>query len=88
MLDGRAFFAAGYTPAGFPYGIDEDEMSDLDDADNTDEVDDIAEADSDGREVFLRKDQCRICGPHDEVGTETRSPAATFREPTGYGEPF
>jgi hypothetical protein len=26
MLDGRAFFVAGYTPDGFPYRIFDDEM--------------------------------------------------------------
>ena len=28
MLDGRAYFVAGYTSGGFPYGIFEDEMYD------------------------------------------------------------
>jgi len=30
VLDGRPYFVAGYTPGGFPYGIFEDEMHDLD----------------------------------------------------------
>lgn len=30
MMDGRPYFVAGYTPAGFPYGIYADEMGDLD----------------------------------------------------------
>lgn len=29
MMDGRPYFVAGYTPAGFPYGIYADEMGDL-----------------------------------------------------------
>ena len=28
MIDGRSYFVAGFTPAGFPYGIFEDEMHD------------------------------------------------------------
>jgi hypothetical protein len=31
MMDGRPYFVAGYTSAGFPYGVHVDEMHDLDD---------------------------------------------------------
>jgi hypothetical protein len=31
MLDGRSFFVVGFTPAGVPYGMHEDEMDPCDD---------------------------------------------------------
>ncbi|HEY6798047.1 MAG TPA: hypothetical protein VI248_25505, partial [Kineosporiaceae bacterium] len=37
MMDGRPYFVAGYTSAGFPYGVYLDEIHDLDDMQGAEE---------------------------------------------------
>jgi hypothetical protein len=73
MLDGRAFFVAGYTSGGFPYGIYEDEMHDLDH--DPDEFPSTPDRDP--------------SGPDDDDRTGTSPPpAATLRDAASRPAPF
>jgi hypothetical protein len=70
MLDGRSFFVAGYTPAGFPYGIYEDETHD-----DVHDVDD----DSDQPLSFRGGD---IARPHDDRRATAAHPSTVARGDT------
>lgn len=73
MMDGRPYFVAGYTSSGFPYGIFEDEMHDLDH-----DPDDLPSPPDRGP-----------CGPDDDDRTGTsRPPEATLRDEASHPAPF